>query len=331
MKPAGLGEMGFLRAMGLFDRPVRRGWVGPGDDAAVMPPSETSIVFSADILAEGVHFRISTSTPEDVGYKSLAVNVSDIAAMGAKPVAATVSLVVPETPDVEWFKRFYDGLALAEHAYGCPVVGGDLSTGVQLVVSVSILGECGRRGPVLRSGAEPGEGLYLTGETGLSAAGLKFLENPGLTALAVPELLKRHLRPEPRLAFAREASRRGHISAMVDVSDGVAIDAGHLAEQSGVGIEIDSRLVPVAEVLARGADVLGVDPLLLALSGGEDYELLFTAAAASEDELFTAAGKTGVKLTKIGCVKSGEGITFLGPDGEPWVPPVRGYDHFRGP
>lgn len=328
MKPSVLGETGFLSALGLFGRTLPAGWVGPGDDAAVIPPLEGGIVFSSDIMTEGVHFRRNTSSPADVGYKALAVNVSDMAAMGARPVAATVSLNIPSDAEVEWFKGFYEGMAGAEREFECPVVGGDLSAGSEIVVSVAIIGQCGPKGPVLRSGAKPGQGLYLTGETGLSAAGLGFLENPAIGTNSVPEAVKRHLRPEPRLAFGRLASSKGLLASMIDVSDGVVRDAGHIARMSGILLEIDQGKIFLSEDLVKAASILGSDPLKLALSGGEDYELLFTADLGHEEELFVTAGEAGLRLMRIGRVLKGEGVTLLGPDGEPLGLTDTGFDHF---
>lgn len=328
MKLSALGEMGFLEALGLFGRTPGKGWVGPGDDAAVIPPLKAGIVFSADIMTEGVHFRRTTAPPADVGFKALAVNVSDMAAMGARPVAATVSLTIPGDAEVEWFKDFYQGMAEAESEFDCPVVGGDLSAGREIVVSVAILGECGPKGPVLRSGALPGQSVFLTGETGLSAAGLGFLENPALKGMADPAVVRRHLRPEPRLAFGRESAGRGLIDSMIDVSDGVVRDAGHIARMSQAAIEIDSPSLFLSEPLKRAASELGADPLLLALSGGEDYELLFTADALHTDELMGIAGNAGLRLTKIGRVAEGAGVRVFGADGRPMERLETGFDHF---
>lgn len=237
--------------------PAGETWIG--DDAALVVPPTGGLLLAADVVVAGVHADLELTTLADLGWKAIAVNVSDIAAMGGRPTHALVSVVCAEGVDLD---QLYAGVADAVAEYGCPVVGGDLSAGDQLVVAVSVIGEAGDRPPVLRSGALPGDALFVTGPLGASAAGLRLLrEGRGSEA---PELVSAHRRPRARVAEGR-AARASGATAMVDVSDGLAADIRHLAQQSGVGIVLDQ--VPVA----AGAS------LSEAIGGGEDYELVFSA------------------------------------------------------
>jgi thiamine-monophosphate kinase len=240
--------------------PAGETWIG--DDAALVVPPLGGLLLAADLVVAGVHADLSFVGLDDLGWKALSVNVSDIAAMGGQPTHALVSVAGP--PDID-LELLYAGIAEAVDAYGCPVVGGDLSRGAQLVVSVTVLGDAGLRPPVLRSGALPGDTIFVTGPLGASAAGLEALQAG--RGHEVPALAAAHRRPIARVREGR-AARAAGATAMVDVSDGLASDLRHLADASGVGIVLDH--VPVAE----GAS------LQQALGGGEDYELAFTATNA---------------------------------------------------
>ena len=237
--------------------PAGETWIG--DDAALVLPPLGGMLLAADLVVAGVHADLSLVGLDDFGWKALSVNVSDIAAMGGQPTHALVSVAGP--PDVD-LELLYSGIAQAVDAYGCPVVGGDLSTAGQLVVAVTVLGDAGARPPVLRSGALPGDTIFVTGPLGASAAGLEALQAG--RADEAPDLVAAHRRPIARVGEGR-AARAAGATAMVDVSDGLVADLRHLADASGVGLSLD--YVPVAE----GAS------LLQALGGGEDYELAFTA------------------------------------------------------
>jgi thiamine-monophosphate kinase len=233
--------------------------VGIGDDAAVVAvPAGGQMLLAADLVVEGVHFDLSYCSHSDVGWKALAVNASDVAAMGGAPLHALVSVVVPAGSDLA---GLYEGLVASAGEHGCQVVGGDLSSGSELIVSVVVTGRVAAGGPVLRSGASPGDTIFLTGPLGASAAGLALLlRDPHSTG----PLADAHRRPRARVAEGLAALSAG-ATAMIDVSDGLATDLGHVARASGVGVSLDG--VPVA----AGAT------LEQAIGGGEDYELLFTA------------------------------------------------------
>jgi thiamine-monophosphate kinase len=234
------------------------GVLGIGDDAAAVLVQAGWLVTTTDAVVGGVHADFDLTGLDDLGWKAIAVNVSDIAAMGARPLQAVITVVGSPDTDLD---LLYQGIAAASRRYECPVVGGDLANGPGLVVSVAMTGTVPGGEPVRRSGARPGEGIYVTGPLGLSAAGLRLLrrgEKESSVAAAA------YRRPTPDVA-AGEAARLAGATAMIDISDGLAADLGHLADASGVGLDLDQ--VPVGE----GAT------LDEALTGGEDYVLAFTA------------------------------------------------------
>src|SRR5215210_1138839 len=240
-----------------------------GDDCAVLRLGDTLWVAATDMLVEGRHFR-DWATPEDVGYKAVAVNVSDVAAMGAVPRFVLTS---GGADDAETTLRCIEGVLEACEEFGAYPLGGDTTGAAALTVDVAILGQLAHA-PVLRSGAHPGDLLAVTGELGASAAGLLSLES-GNTG--PKRLVKKHLRPEPRVVLGGVASRLG-AHAMIDLSDGLASDVRRVCEMSGVGCRIDLGLLPVAGDTREYANASGLDPEILAATGGEDYELLITAS-----------------------------------------------------
>jgi thiamine-monophosphate kinase len=272
---------------GIIER-LRQRLVGPagqtwvGDDVAVVPGPSGALLLAADAVVAGVHADLSLVTLDDMGWKALVANLSDIAAVGGRPTHALVTVAGPLGQlDVD---LLYDGILAASEAYGCPVVGGDLSSAPALVVAVSVAGDAGgpEPPPVLRSGARPADVLWLTGPLGSSAAGLALLR-AGRAGEAA-DLALAHRRPRPRL-IEGEVARAVGATAMIDVSDGLAADVHHLADQSGVGVVVDR--VPVAIGVSRVSD----EPEALALGGGEDYELLFTAPEeVAVEEAFRVRG-----------------------------------------
>jgi thiamine-monophosphate kinase len=245
------------------------GEVFSGDDAAVLVTPTGRLLLAIDLVVEGVHVDLSLGSLADVGWKAVSVNASDIAAMGGRPLHVVAGVSAPPGTDLE---AVADGMLEACATYGIALVGGDLTGGSRLVVSVAITGTCAETGPVLRSGAKPGDAIWVSGPLGASAAGLALLqsgESPLETPTAGGEaLIAAYRRPIARLAEGRAAAAAG-ATAMIDVSDGLSRDLGHIASQSGVGLRLSS--VPVAE----GAS------LEEALGGGEDYELVFTAPPAA--------------------------------------------------
>ncbi len=309
---APLGEWEAIESIKARLAPPHAGETGIGDDAAVIlvpgtgSESPRAVLFATDVLVGGVHVDRSFCSESDIGWKALAVNVSDIAAMGGRPTHAVVGLVVPSGVDV---MAVYEGMAAAADRYRVELAGGDLSTGPELVVSVAVLGTTEGRSPVLRSGASAGDTLMVTGTLGRSAAGLAALRRDPLAAGGNPTA---HKRPAARVDEG-VAAALGGASAMIDVSDGLASELDHLARASGVGVALD--LVPVAEG-ATDADALG---------GGEDYELLFTAPdPAHVEETFGAAGlRQPIRLGK--CVADPSERSLAGSRLE-----MAGYQHRLG-
>ena len=309
---------------------------GIGDDAAVLVSPGGKLLASTDFLVEGVHFDLSTTTPFQLGHKCITVNLSDIRAMGGTPCYLLVSLGLPGDLDFEDFEELISGMTAAASRYGVAIVGGDTCRSDKgFVVSVTVLGKSAE--PVLRSGARPGHGLFVTGTLGDSALGLEILqragnrmdlENPETMdlpeALCEPGLrqyasrvLKRHLMPDPVMQDYPEAT------AMIDVSDGLLIDLVHLCQESGIGVKLEMACLPLSDDLKRLAPLLGLDPLDLALQGGEDYELLF---AAPEDSTFSATS-TFQGATRIGEFVDGPSVMVF-PDGNTKPLHPEGYDHF---
>jgi thiamine-monophosphate kinase len=286
-----------------------------GDDCAVLRLGDVLWVVATDMLVSGRHFK-EWAAPEDVGYKAVAVNVSDVAAMGGVPRFVLAS---GGAEDAEITLRCMEGVLEACEEFGVYPLGGDTTGGAALTVDVSILGQL-EGAPVLRSGARPGDLLAVTGELGASVAGLLVLES-GETS---PErLVRKHLRPEPRVALGSAAARLG-ARAMIDLSDGLASDVRHICERSGVGCRLDLGLLPIAGDTYEYLRSMGRDPEVLAATGGEDYELL---TAAPEEVVGALAAESEVPVTVIGEMV-GEGEVFLH-DGKP-VENLSGWDHFAG-
>jgi thiamine-monophosphate kinase len=267
-----------------------------GDDCAVLKIGDTTWVVASDMLVSGHHFK-EWATPEDVGYKAVAVNASDVAAMGGTPrfVLASGGAQGPETT-----LRCFEGIMQACERFGVYPLGGDTTSADALTVDVAILGELAAR-PVLRSGASPGDLLAVTGELGAAAAGLLALEQ-GMSGQE--RLISKCLRPEPRIEAGRVAAGLG-AGAMIDLSDGLASDVRHVCSRSGVGCDVDLDLLPVRDDTRELALSLGHDPGVLASRGGEDYELLICAPGTTLDVL---AGSVGVPITVIGEITQGDVI-----------------------
>lgn len=261
------------RIGGLFRVPA--GMKGIGDDCAVIPQtSEKDLLVSADMLVEKVHFLMDKISAFDLGWKSAAVNISDIAAMGGRPVATFLSIAIPENLDDEWMECFLKGYAAVSDKFSIALLGGDTTLSRDsLCINVTIIGECKHGAAVLRSSALPGDLICVTGHLGDSAAGLRCL----LGDISCAETFsKAHCRPEPRVREGLLLSGMNGIGAMMDISDGVASDIRHIMSESRVGASIDVSKLPVSADLQEACSRYGWDPVELALCGGEDYELLFT-------------------------------------------------------
>ncbi|HEX5592838.1 MAG TPA: thiamine-phosphate kinase [Solirubrobacterales bacterium] len=307
--------------------------LGSGDDAAVTVP-EGATATSVDAIVDGVHFRRSETPPQSIGRKALATALSDLAAMGAEAGEAYVVLGAPPDLGEDEFNALLDGLLALAVETGTTLAGGDLTRAPALTLAVTVVGHARHAEELVpRSGARPGDLLVVTGELGGARAGLLLLESPELgTALgeSTAELLRaRQLEPTPRLRSGRALAAAG-ARAMIDLSDGLAGDAAHLASAGGVGLRIETASLPLAKGLAEVAAAAGQDPLELAASGGEDYELL--AALAPErlaDASQCIAEEAETTLTPIGEVVADEGVELRLPGGG--LLESRSFDHFAEP
>lgn len=306
--------------------------LGSGDDAAVTVPGGATAT-SVDALVDGIHFRRGESELDAVGRKALATALSDLAAMGAEAGEAYVAVGAPADLGEDEFLSLLDGLLGLAAATGTTLAGGDLTRAPALTLAVTVVGHgAGADAFVTRGGARPDDVLVLTGEIGGAAAGRLLLDDPDL-ARAVPadtaaRLRARQLEPTPRLRSGL-ALAGGGARAMIDLSDGLAGDAGHLARASGVALEIEAGALPLAEGVAEVAAAAGRDPLQLAVSGGEDYELLAALPAEKLGEASSAIGAAAeTSLTPIGRVAAGAGTEIRLPGGEPLE--AGGYDHLAG-
>ena len=293
--------------------------VGPGDDAAVLSPGGGELVLTADALIEGVHFDLGIASARDLGYKAIVVNVSDIAAMGASPRAALVTLALRIDLPAAWVIELFGGMREACDEHALWLVGGDLSRAEQIAISVTVTGEVAPGRAVTRSGAIPGDLVAVTGELGASAAGLRGAMNGRVHTPRERALVRSHLRPVARVGEGSVLAACG-ATAMMDISDGLAMDLGRLVRASGVGARVRLQDLPIAE----GATLED------AIGGGEDYELLVTlsraALGAAEAELRAAFGTS---LTEIGEVVSGAQVTAIEPGGVERPLGSAGWDHLR--
>jgi thiamine-monophosphate kinase len=298
--------------------------LGSGDDAAISVPGGATAT-SVDALIDGVHFRREWSSLAQVGAKALAVALSDLAAMGAEPGEAYVILGVPADLDEDGCLALLDGMTLLAAETGTTLAGGDVTRAPALTLAMTVVGHADSAGDlVTRSGGRPGDALVVTGELGGGAAGLRLLEaqhrdvpsetGPYGCIKHGTSLVARQLEPRPQLEAGRALARLG-ATAMIDISDGLGGDAGHIAERSDIRLRIDAGALPIQEGVAEVAEAGGQDPLALAVAGGEDYELL---AALPEEQLAGATATLsgqGTKLTRIGEVLAGEGVEIRLPGG----------------
>jgi thiamine-monophosphate kinase len=301
-----------------------------GDDAAITARPGVTVT-TVDALVEGVHFRVPPFGLASVGHKALAAALSDLAAMGAEPGEAYVQLGIPAGLEDERLLELADGIGglAAEHAVA--IAGGDVTAAPALFVAITAVGHAADQGALVRrSGAAPGDVLAVTGELGGAAAGLLVLEHPdleaGIDARTRAGLLGRQLEPQPRLAAGRALAGAG-AGAMIDLSDGLGADAGHLARASAVRLRVDLESLPVAAGVAEVARFGGCDPLDLVTSGGEDYELLAAVPRDGFAATRKAVAATGLRLSAVGEAEDGSGVLLTGPDGA--VRPPRGFDQRR--
>jgi thiamine-monophosphate kinase len=293
---------------------------GIGDDCAVLRPlpGRDSLV-TTDFTLEGIHFRRDWHPPESVGHRCLARGLSDIAAMGGEPLAVFLSLALPRDLRQAWVDRFARSLISLADTHGAPVAGGDTAESPDgILADIIVVGSVPKGKAILRSGVKAGDRIYVSGELGGSAAAVVRMRGGGKVK---PRDYVRHFYPEPRVELGRVLREKKLASAMIDTSDGLSTDLAHICEESGVGAEIDSSLIPRAHV---GKPAREVD-LDLALHGGEDYELLFTASQEKRIPRHIA----GVDITQIGRITRTRGIFVRNSKGVGYEMHPRGWEHFR--
>ena len=339
------GEFGFIDFIKEhFKAP--KGTTGIGDDCAVLPiwpirtfpgwrwreeenmpgiplPTDSGeLLVSTDLLMEGVHFLREKSSPEDIGWKTAAVNLSDIAAMGGSPVATFLSIALPKDAQEEWAERFIKGYAEISDLFDVPLLGGDTTSSLRdIAINVCVLGRCPSGKAITRSGARPGDVIYVTGPLGDSAAGLQaILKNLERTE-DVLTLIHRHKRPFPRLRAATDLIDTGVVGAMMDISDGIASDLRHILDASEVGAVVKLDRLPLSEQLLKVCQEQSWNAYELATGGGEDYELLFTAPAGLEKRTDI------ITVYPVGTITEGSGLTWT-LNGQPTSINATGYTHF---
>jgi thiamine-monophosphate kinase len=308
------------------------GEVGIGDDAAVVSLG-THALLTTDAFIEGVHFDFAIADPYQAGARMVTAAVSDVAAMGGTPRHVVMSLCAPPALPLIVFDALTDGILASCSSYGAALVGGDtVRTSGPLVVSLAVTGLPAAR-PLLRSGAHPGDVLAVTGRLGGSSAGLEALRDPKLLA-DFPDLAARHLGPRARVHEGELLASSGAVTSMIDVSDGLSSEVHHLARASGVGIEVDTDRIPLFDRVGEIAARLGRDPVEMALSSGEEFELLFTLRVPDPEEIGRLfeyiRAKTGTEVTGIGeALPAGRGVVRVDSRGGARPLEVRGFDHFR--
>jgi thiamine-monophosphate kinase len=336
MKLSKLGEFGLIEAIkrksfGKFPSVL----IGIGDDAAALKVAASSIMLATtDMLLEDVHFDLAYTDFYSLGWKSAAVNLSDIAAMGGTPRFCLSSLGIPSTVSVEQITDFYRGLNAVLHKHKTALVGGDTcASRGGLAVNVVMLGEIGKKRAVTRAGARPGDHIFVTGTLGDSAAGLELLKGRvtghGARGKEAHDarhsaLIQRHLRPVPRVNEGMAIARSGCATSMIDISDGLSSDLGHICEQSRVGARLIAGSIPLSRSFKGSRAVLQNTPLDYVMSGGEDYELLFTVPPAKIKNM----KDLNIHTTEIGVITRSRNLLLIDEDQREKKLRLTGFDHF---
>jgi thiamine-monophosphate kinase len=299
-----VGEFGLIELISRWigDDTSSRVVVGPGDDCAVLRPKAGSdLVVSTDSLVEGVHFRWQTQSARLIGRRALVANLSDLAAMGAEPLGCVAALCAPGDLELRLAKGLIQGVLDEARAHGCPLVGGNLASARETSVTITVFGSVARGRALRRHRVRAGDRIFVTGTLGASALAVA---RAGQTGKAIRSV------PVPRLGAARALSRLSGVGGCIDVSDGLVADIAHLLEGSGLGASIDAGLVPRPRGFAEACRALGLDPDLLCLGGGEDYEIVFTlrAAAARKHSAAELTRRLGVPVSEVGQITRKPGI-----------------------
>ncbi len=309
-----------------FNRPGRTAVLGVGDDCALLQPQAgMQLAVSSDMLVQGRHF-LSTTPAADLGHKALAVNLSDLAACGAKPLAFTLALALPSI-DEAWLAGFAKGLWALADAHGCELIGGDTTQG-PLNICITVLGEVPPGDALLRQHAQLGDDIYVSGTVGDARLALEvFRGNLSLQTADFEAARARMDRPTPRVSLG--LALRGVANAAIDISDGLLGDLGHILQRSHVGAVIETAWVQDSAAISDAMQTISFNKRLdFALAGGDDYELLFTAAPDQADEVLAAAEQCGVSVTCIGRITPVAGLQVLDLQGLPLSRRFAGFDHF---
>jgi len=309
-----------------FKRPVRRNALGVGDDCALVTPAPgMQLAVSCDMLVEGRHF-LSTVDPFLLGHKALAVNLSDLAACGAQPLAFTLALAMPRA-DEAWLEPFSRGLLALADQHGCELVGGDTTRG-PLNICITVFGEVPAGQALLRSGARPGDDIYVSGTLGDARLALEvFRGTASVPAEVFAAARARMEQPTPRVALGQ--ALRGVATSAIDISDGLLGDLGHVLRQSGVGASIDTEVS--LGLIAAAGHLDEHRRLEYVLAGGDDYELAFTAPAARREAVGAAARAAAIVVTRIGQIEPTPGLRLLDGNGRPLEKRFASFDHFASP
>ena len=331
MRIQDVGERELISIIHRLQAQVPLGYVGIGDDAAYLPPNSSGTLISQDMLVENVHFRLDWTTAEQLGEKSVAVNISDIAAMGGQPMAMLTSLSVPGNLDVQWVEDLYRGIAKALDWYGAVLVGGDtVGSTDRIALDVTVLGRPGPTGPILRTGAKPGDRIFVTGRLGAAYAGYLLLSHGTTwpsTVVSERSVMMAHLSPVARIQMGLAMAPWAH--AMTDVSDGLVMELEELTRFGSIGATIWQDALPIDAATRATAQRFGGDVVDFALFGGEDYELVATIPPSRVSEVLSLATRCGVAVTEVGIITESPGIRIAGTaGGEERVVHGHGFNHF---
>jgi thiamine-monophosphate kinase len=327
MKLADIGEFALIAAIKEMAATGEGVVKGIGDDVAVLRPFAGKVCLATtDLLLEGVHFRRAYIDPYRLGRKAVAVNLSDIASCGGTPRAMLASLTIAPDAELAFVQALYQGMIDQAKEFEVSLVGGDTSQGERLMISITLLGEAEEEKVIYRSGAKKGDLIFVTGTLGDAALGLEQLKQGKREG----GMVQKHLTPLPRVKEGQEIALQGLATAMIDISDGLLADLGHIAEASRVGADVRLSKLPLSEAYQKEIRSYSPDPYRLALSGGEDYELLFTAAPEKEQAVAELARKLGIPITAIGeVVAVAAGVRVIDERGKEYPLKNKGHDHFR--
>lgn len=330
VKVSDVGERALISVIHRLQAIVPMGYLGIGDDAAYLPPSDLGWLVSQDMLVEGVHFRWDWMTPEQLGEKAVAVNISDIAAMGGVPKAILTSIALPADTEVERVERLYRGMAKALDRYGAVLLGGDtVHSPSEMSLDVAVFGQPSVTGPILLNGAKPGDRLFVTGRLGAAHAGYTLLSHgvrwPS-TSIQHRSVLQAHLAPVARVEAGKQLGALAH--AMTDISDGLLSEIRTMTRFGGIGVQIDADKMPIDAATRSVAKEYGEDALDFALYGGEDYELLAAIPPSRAQQAEQLCLQCGVPITEIGVVTDTLGIRVIRAGEEIAVDEGKSYHHF---